>query len=136
MSEHKLRISVKGVFKDQSGRVLLVQLGRNGQNFWSAPGGGVEEDETVEDTLLRELREETGFSAEIGKLIFVQDIKFESGTRQIELFFDGKVSEQIDKNPEEKFQFFTEEEFKQIEFKPEKLDPFTESQGIPFFSGI
>ncbi|MEI8060700.1 MAG: NUDIX hydrolase [Candidatus Berkelbacteria bacterium] len=136
MSEHKLRISVKGIFKDANNRVLLVKLERNNQDFWSAPGGGVEENETVKDTLLRELREETGYSGEVGELIFVQDIRFSSGTRQLELFFEGTIDEQIDKKPEERYQFFTEEEFGDIEFMPKDLNPFSEHKKIPFFSEI
>lgn len=135
MSEHKLRISVKGIFKDKSGKVLLVKLGKNKQEFWSAPGGGVEEDESIEHTLLRELREETGYSGGVDKLIFVQDIRFSSGTRQIELFFEASVGDKI-AEAEEEHKFFSEEEFKSIEFKPEKLDPFAENKRIPFFSEI
>ena len=135
MSEHKLRISVKGIFKDANGRVLLVKLGKNKQEFWSAPGGGVEEDEPIKDTLLRELCEETGYSGEIGGLVFVQDIRFSSGTRQLELFFEATVKEKI-VEAEEEHRFFTEDEFKNIDFKPEKLNPFAENKKIPFFSEI
>ncbi|MFA5158383.1 MAG: NUDIX hydrolase [Patescibacteria group bacterium] len=135
MSEHKLRISVKGIFKNSDNKVLLVKLGRNGQDFWSAPGGGVEEDEAMGDTLSRELREETGYSVEIGDIIFVQDIKFASGARQLELFFNGKVLEKISE-AEEEFGFFSEEEFKKIKFMPKGFDPFAKHQTLPFVSEV
>lgn len=135
MIEHKLRISVKGIFKNAAGEVLLVKLGRNGQDFWSAPGGGVEENESIADTLAREFKEETGFSVKIGDLIFVQDIKFSSGVRQLELFFEGEVLESISE-AEEEFKFFSKEDFANIEFLPKNLDPFAEHQKIPFSSEI
>jgi 8-oxo-dGTP diphosphatase len=47
----------------RDGRVLLVK--RNiepGRGLWSLPGGFIEEDETVEQAVIREVREETGLS--------------------------------------------------------------------------
>lgn len=44
----------------QSGHVLLVQRGaRPGKGLWALPGGFLNQDEWIEDAVLRELREET-----------------------------------------------------------------------------
>ena len=56
------------------GKVLLVKRGREplaGQ--WSLPGGAVEVGETLEECLVRELREETGLEVEVGPVIEVFD---------------------------------------------------------------
>lgn len=53
----------------RDGRVLLVK--RNiepGLGLWSLPGGFIEENETVEEAVVREVREETGLSCVPRKL--------------------------------------------------------------------
>ncbi|HZO71858.1 MAG TPA: NUDIX domain-containing protein [Ktedonobacteraceae bacterium] len=53
----------------QEDRVLLAH--RRDIDWWNLPGGGMELGETVEETLYREVREETGLDVEIEQLVGV-----------------------------------------------------------------
>ncbi len=55
------------VAEDEAGRVLLVQQWRHPVEklLWSLPAGGMEEGETAEAAIRRELREETGYDADV-----------------------------------------------------------------------
>ena len=64
----QFRIGVSAVIL-QEGRVLLAH--RRDIDWWNLPGGGMELGETVEETLYREVREETGLDVEIEQLVGV-----------------------------------------------------------------
>ena len=60
-------VSVAGVILDDtSSRVLLIQRRDNGH--WEPPGGVLELDETIEDGLRREIKEETGVDINVDQL--------------------------------------------------------------------
>lgn len=40
---------------------------------WSVPAGGLEAGETIEECCIREMAEETGYSAEVGEKIYVKE---------------------------------------------------------------
>lgn len=55
-------VSVAGVVVDEDGRALIIQ--RRDNAHWEPPGGVLEQNETVTDGLLREIKEETGLTVE------------------------------------------------------------------------
>ncbi|MFF7634249.1 NUDIX hydrolase [Kitasatospora sp. NPDC008050] len=55
--------SVTAVVVDDSGRLLLIHKTDN--DLWALPGGGHDIGESVSDTVIREVREETGIDVEV-----------------------------------------------------------------------
>ena len=59
----------------RNGKILMERLcypdANNGKEFFSIPGGGIEEGETPEQTVLRELKEECGLDGTIVKPLAV-----------------------------------------------------------------
>lgn len=58
-------VAAGGYVFDESGNILLVKTNRRG---WDCPGGQVEEGETLEEGVLREILEESGIAARVVKL--------------------------------------------------------------------
>jgi 8-oxo-dGTP pyrophosphatase MutT (NUDIX family) len=62
---------------DEEDRLLLVRFRFPNGDVWATPGGGVDGDETLAETVRRELHEEVGYvDAEIGPAIWTRVHQF------------------------------------------------------------
>ncbi len=69
MATQLFHVGIKALCRDGQGRYLVLQVNpeklRGKQPaYWDIPGGRIEEDDTVEATLARELEEELGIALE------------------------------------------------------------------------
>lgn len=96
-------IGVFGIIFDEQGRVLLAH--RTDYDLWNLPGGGLEIGETPWEGVIREIKEETGFNAEIIKL---QGIYSKPDKNEIVFSFICKIIDgQITANQEaDKIEYF------------------------------
>ena len=62
---------VAGIIRDEAGRYLITRRlqGKHLEGLWEFPGGKREPDETLDDSLRRELHEELGATFEIGERV-------------------------------------------------------------------
>jgi 8-oxo-dGTP diphosphatase len=65
------------------GKVVLVRHRAGDAVYHLLPGGGVSWGETLQDALLREIAEETGLAARIGRLLYVNDTIDPNGRRHV-----------------------------------------------------
>lgn len=65
----------------QDGDLLLTHWNENGRTGWTLPGGGLEDFETTEQAAVREIREETGYEAELRTLLGVDSLFLEPADR-------------------------------------------------------
>jgi len=81
----ELRPGVAAIISNGEGKILLQRRSDNG--LWGLPGGSVEIGESVRDAIMREVREETGLTVEVVRLIGV----YSDPTVQIVRYADGNV---------------------------------------------
>lgn len=65
-------VTAMGWIQDIYGGILLVRQKR-GRKLWSLPGGKIEGKETVEQGLIREVREETGLEVKSARFVAIFD---------------------------------------------------------------
>ncbi|MGW2261229.1 NUDIX hydrolase [Streptomyces sp. NPDC004749] len=73
--KQELRVAAYAVCV-QDGQILLARwVARDGTKRWTLPGGGMEHGEDPRDTVVREVEEETGHTAEITALLGLDSVR-------------------------------------------------------------
>lgn len=79
MEEIKKRIRGAGIIEIDDGYAFMyrknVQKEEGIVSYYTVPGGGIEEGETIEEGTIRELKEELGIEAKISKLVYRKENK-------------------------------------------------------------
>jgi 8-oxo-dGTP pyrophosphatase MutT (NUDIX family) len=68
---------------ERQNAALIGRLDRHGQLLWSLPKGHIEDGETVEQTAVREVKEETGISARVLRPLGSIDYWFVAERRRV-----------------------------------------------------
>jgi ADP-ribose pyrophosphatase YjhB (NUDIX family) len=85
---NSLVVATSAVVADDHGRILLQRRSDSGN--WAMPGGGMEMTESLADSVIREVKEETGFDVEITGLVGTY-----TNPRHIIAYTDGEVRRQF-----------------------------------------
>ncbi|MEK4700170.1 NUDIX domain-containing protein [Solibacillus sp. FSL R7-0668] len=128
----KILVTGGALIKDTKGRILLQK--RSDYGDWGLPGGAMEPGESIEETMIREVREETGISVEAYDFLSVYTgermmYKYPDGNEVVFVMFlfevkideqgmllnDGKTLDYQDKNNESLTLEFFEEQHIDIE---------------------
>ena len=96
--------AVRLIVADDEGRVLVLRRANSdyGMGGWCLPGGKVDYGETVEDTVRKELQEETALVCKSARFLFFQDsLPLEPGRMHcINFYFECRVDGEIRLNDE------------------------------------
>lgn len=76
------------VVRNERGELLMIH--RTDNNLWALPGGGHDIGESVSDTVVREVREETGIEVEVTGLVGTY-----TKPRDVMAYNDGEVRQQF-----------------------------------------
>ena len=57
----------------KDGKILLIHRKNRGREYWVFPGGGIENDDTGDETVVREIKEETGLTCTKVKFAFLAE---------------------------------------------------------------
>jgi 8-oxo-dGTP diphosphatase len=113
-TEYDTRLAAYAVIVDEQQRVLLALWNEVEPPRWTMPGGGVELMETVEEAVVRELREETGYDVRVDRLLGVHSHVFQAGSlgttgrplKSVRIFFSatiigGELTREVDGTTDE-----------------------------------
>lgn len=80
--------SVVAIVRDDEGRVLMIHKTDNDK--WALPGGGHEIGESISDTVVREVKEETGYDVEVDTITGTY-----TNPKHVMAYDDGEVRQQF-----------------------------------------
>ena len=99
-TDYDTRLAAYAVIVDEREQILLALWNEGPVPKWTLPGGGVELHETVEEAAVRELREETGYDVQLGRLLGVDSWVIPTEERlyptdrplkSVRVLFEGRV---------------------------------------------
>jgi 8-oxo-dGTP pyrophosphatase MutT (NUDIX family) len=87
-SANSIVVAVTAFIQDAAGRLLMIR--RTDNDLYAVPGGAQEVGETIAQTVVREVREETGITVDVTGLIGVY-----SDPAHVIAFSDGEVRQEF-----------------------------------------
>lgn len=87
------RLTLRAVIRDSQRRILMMQRAVKSPmqpGLWELPGGKIDPGETIDQALIREIKEETGFDVTLGEVLGYSQWE-KSDSRIAYLIFDIKI---------------------------------------------
>ncbi len=129
---NQVRIRVCGICRNDDKILMVNHKHLTPDNFWAPPGGGLQFGESIQQGLLREFEQETGFLVDSGRFLFGCEFR-KKPLHAVELFFevfitDGRLRTGIDPELSSDQQIISEVSF----LTPEEIDaiPYAQKHGI------
>ena len=118
MENRKTIKAVAAVIRDEN-RVLATQRGYGDfKGGWEFPGGKIEEDETPQEALVREIREELEVEIQVRELIDTIEHDYPTFHLSMDCFWAEIVSGELVLKEHEAAKWLTKEELDSVEWLP------------------
>ncbi len=113
-------IAVSAAIIIKNNKILLAQRGRNKSEAykWEFPGGKLEVNETVEESLKREIKEELGIEIKVGKLLGESIYHYPSGSIRLIAHYASWTSGAMHPIEHEAVVWVTEDQLGDYDFAP------------------
>lgn len=120
-------IEVSAAIIKKGETILIAQRGRNKSQglMWEFPGGKLEANETAEESLVREIKEELNIDIEVGERFGENIYEYPSGKIKLIAFYAQWKSGDLKLFEHEKIKWVKVNELKAFEFSPADI-PFVE----------
>ena len=117
-------ISCIGII-ERDNEILLVEEDKAGsEGEWALPGGGLEQNENLEDCVVREIQEETGLDAEIEKPLGIYVLNLSDTKMFVHVFICSLIDENISISHDEsvrRAEFVEKEDIDNLELRFSEL---------------
>ncbi len=98
-----IRNSAKAIIFHE-GKILFIKMLKDNKNYYILPGGGQDKFENLQEAVLRECLEETGYAVKVLDILFVRDYiaknhefgLIDPGFHQVEFMFECRIDSSID----------------------------------------
>jgi len=116
-----------GAILIQNDKILLAEHHKKNDSYFVLPGGTVDPRETIEETLIREIKEEAGLSVTVKKLVLVHQFVDKKSRQDVQFIFTvqltgGNLRTEINHVTDpalKSLQWINLKDFEKINFKPE-----------------
>lgn len=122
--------AVKGIVRHDN-RILIVQRAAadSGGGTWECPGGKIDFGEQPEDSLIREIREETGLTVTVDKIAYASSILTHPDRQVILLvYFCTAVTSSVTLSEEHDAYLWADEQLIRQQIAPSILTAFEQHQ--------
>ncbi len=119
-------ITADGILYTEKGILLINRGNEPFQGYWALPGGFLDMGETIEDTLVREMKEETGLDVEIVKVVGVfsrpdRDPRGQTVSTAFHVKLKDENQEPVAGDDAADFRFFSLDELPKLAFDHEEI---------------
>lgn len=114
-------VNVVGAYIVKDNKIFITQRSEGDKeaiNKWEFPGGTIENQETNEDALIREMKEEFKVNVNVGKFIYNAIEEYEQRIINIYFYYADTSDEFIIQPDHLEYRWVTKEELKDYAFPP------------------